>query len=239
MTHSGVRVINVVQARLASSRFPGKALAELGGMSLVEWVGRRCHMSRATTEVVFAIPSVPSSAPLVRHLRDHGFRVHSGTAAEDDVLARVVQAALSMSADVVVRTCADRPLVDPDVIDCTVEAFLLGDRGDIAYSHQPDADNPWDLGFGVEVLARSTLEAIHRSASLLAHREHVTLFAYEDPSLHVRCVPPPRELAELMTGERRFDVDLPSDLERLRGILVGADHRITAAEVLRRADHSG
>lgn len=116
---------------------------------------------------------------------------------------------------------------------------MLGDRGDIAYSHQPDADNPWDLGFGVEVLARSTLEAIHRSASLSAHREHVTLFAYEDPSLHVRCVPPPRELAELMTGERRFDVDLPSDLERLRGILVGADHRITAAEVLRRADHSG
>lgn len=239
MTHSSIRVINVVQARLASTRFPGKALAELGGMSLVEWVGRRCRLSRATTEVVFAVPNVPSSAPLVRHLRDYGFRVDSGTAAEDDVLARVFQAASSMAADVVVRTCADRPLVDPEVIDRTVEAFLLGDRDDIAYSHQPDSDNSWDFGFGVEVLSRSTLETIHRSASLPAHREHVTLFAYENPSLRVRCVPPPRELAELMVGGRKFDVDLPSDLERMREILVGADHRITAAEVLRRAGRSG
>lgn len=239
MTHTGVRVINVVQARLASSRFPEKALAKLAGMPLIEWVGRRCCMSRATTEVVFAVPSVPSSARLVRHLRDSGFRVHTGTAAEDDVLARVLHAASSMSADVVIRTCADRPLVDPDVIDCTVESFFLGDRDDVVYSHQPDAANSWDFGFGVEVLSRSTLEAIHHSASLPSHREHVTLFAYEDPSVHVRCVPPSQELAALMTGGRRFDVDLPSDIERLSAILGGGNYRITAAEVLRRASRSG
>lgn len=196
-------------------------------------------MSRATTEVVFAIPSVSSSAPLVRHLRDVGFRVHTGTAAEDDVLFRMVEAASSMSADIVVRTCADRPLVDPDVIDCTIETFLAGDKEDVVYSHQPDAATSWDRGFGVEVFARSTLEALHRSASLPAHREHVTLFAYEDPSLRVRCAPPSPELSELMTGRRRFDVDLPPDLERLRAILDGADYRITAAEVLRRAGSSG
>ena len=174
------RVINVVQARLASTRFARKALVPLLGVPMIEWVARRCERATMVSDTVFALPTEPSSDELADALLGSGRLVFRGGRSEDDVLGRVLEAAVETGADVIVRTCADRPLVDPGVIDETIRTFLGGARNGIVHSHQPTKAEPWDYGFGVEVLSASVLGLLSRSARETRHREHVTLLAYED-----------------------------------------------------------
>ena len=228
------RVINVVQARLASTRFARKALVPLLGVPMIEWVARRCERATMVSDTVFALPTEPSSDELADALLGSGRLVFRGGRSEDDVLGRVLEAAVETGADVIVRTCADRPLVDPGVIDETIRTFLGGARNGIVHSHQPTKAEPWDYGFGVEVLSASVLGLLSRSARETRHREHVTLLAYEDDLVPCSPAPIPKSLAPLMTGSRRFDVDSPEDLAHLEQLLAGLDDRASAGLILER-----
>lgn len=231
---SNRRVINVVQARLTSTRFPRKALAPLLGVPMVEWVARRCERATMVSDTVFALPAASSSDELADLLLENGRLIHRGRTSENDVLGRVLEAAVEFGADVVVRTCADRPLVDPGIIDETIRVFLGGTQDGIVHSHQPTALERWDYGFGVEVLSTPVLGLLGRAARETRHREHVTLLAYETGLISSSPAPIPRNLAPLMRGDRRFDVDSPADLFRLERLLNGLDDRVSTAEILAR-----
>ncbi len=226
------RVINVVQARLASTRFPRKALVPLLGIPMIEWVARRCERATMVEKTVFALPEEATSDELADVLLENGHLVHRGGMSEEDVLGRVQAAAVEYCADVVVRTCADRPLVDPGIIDSTIRFFLRGAQDGIAFSHQPTESSPWDYGFGVEVLHASVLDGLSRAAREARHREHVTLLAYETGIVPSLSAPIPRSLAPLMRGGRRFDVDLPIDLVRLEHLLAGFDSWVSVGTFL-------
>ncbi len=234
LSSGGPRVVNIVQARLTSERFPGKTFAELSGSAVVDWIAERCRASSLTSEVVFAVPDTSSNDPLDEHLRNLGIAVVRGS--EHDVLGRMLLAAEKYEPDVVVRTCADRPLIDPLVIDHSIAEFLADSAGGIRFSHRPEGDELWEFGFGVEVLAFSSLRDLERRARSQRHREHVTLLAYEDGVSSVVPVPVPDRLKDLMRGGRRFDVDTPEDLAHLESLVAGSPTDVSAEVILRRAN---
>lgn len=227
-------MVNVVQARLTSKRFPSKVFSELAGSPIIDWVATRCLASSLTTQVVFAVPDTYENEPLRQHLQSLGVDVFCGS--EHDVLGRTLKAVEAFEPDVIVRTCADRPLIDPRVIDYTIAEFLVSATDGIRFSHRPADDAFWDFGFGVEVLSFAALRDLDMRASSQRHREHVTLLAYEDGTSSVAPVPLPDWLVGLMRGGRRFDVDTPEDLARLERLVDGFALDIPTQAILRRAN---
>lgn len=175
---SGSKVVIVTQARVGSTRLPGKVMKVSAGKSLLGHHLERIARSRLADAVVVATTDKDDDLPIVELSRAMGLEVFRGP--EKDVLARYVGAARHSDADIVVRVTSDCPLIDPAVIDRTIEAFL-GRRADVDYvSNRLIPTYP--RGMDTEVLPRSVLELAHAEASNPEDREHVTLFVWRQPS---------------------------------------------------------
>ncbi len=196
----------VIQARMGSTRFPGKVLAELAGETVVDQVVARCARATTADAVIVATTLAPVDDVLVAHCREAGIEVFRGST--DDVLGRYHAAARAHGLDVVVRVTADCPLVDPRVIDDVVEA-LRTSGCDYATNSMP-----MRLPHGLEVSAmtRGALERIAREATSPVDREHVTRYARERPdSFSTQAVTYPTDAYDL-----RVTIDHPVDLEVVR-----------------------
>jgi spore coat polysaccharide biosynthesis protein SpsF len=220
----------VVQARLGSTRFPGKMLATLGKHTLLEWVVTRTKRARSLQRVVVATTSDAVDDRLVAACQQLGVESYRGSA--DDVLARFAGALVGDSAEVVVRICADNPFVDPECIDVVV-AELVASGSEYAFNHRPHGDGNYADGFGAEALTRPMFEKLAASPLTAAQREHVTL-AIVDGSVPCR-VHACRAIGALARPELRFDVDTPADLVRLETLVSSRSMSLTttAAEILR------
>src|SRR5690349_20577328 len=120
-------IVAIIQARMSSSRLPGKCLADISGRPLIDHVVARARAIEQVERVAVATTVSASDDQLVRHLRSEGLEdVYRGS--EDDVLDRYFQCAKGLQADVVVRITADDPLKDPGVMTRAVE-MLLADPG--------------------------------------------------------------------------------------------------------------
>jgi glutamate-1-semialdehyde 2,1-aminomutase/spore coat polysaccharide biosynthesis protein SpsF len=181
------RVVGIVQARLGASRLPGKMLLDLEGVPVIARTLTRVARARTLDEVVLATSSAPADADLVRLAAEWGFRAFAGS--EEDVLARVLEAARAAEADVIVRLTGDCPLHDPDVIDRVVTAFLER-REEVDYVSNITPPTYPD-GLDVEVIPLPVLERLGREAAERSHREHVTTYIRERLSqfrtLNVTC----------------------------------------------------
>src|SRR5260221_14639057 len=120
------RTVAIIQARIGSTRLPGKVLLPLAGEPVLTRVVRRTARARTVDAVVVATTNQPADLAIVELARREGWLVEQGS--ESDLLDRYVQAARAHRADVVIRITSDCPLIDPDVIDETVHAFEAGAR---------------------------------------------------------------------------------------------------------------
>lgn len=195
---------------MGSTRFPGKMLARLGDHALLEWVLLRLGRASRLDETILATTTLPRDDALVGLAAQCGVRTYRG--AEADVLGRFCAAAEMAAADRVVRICADNPFVDPGEVDRLVEFFAQHDA-DYACNHLDRLGSRYADGFGGEILSATLLRDLAASATESRHREHVTLYLW-DQEAHYRmlAVPAPPELAH---PKLRFDVDRPADLVRL------------------------
>ena len=114
-------VIAIIQARMASSRLPGKVLLDIGGQPMLARVVERVKRARTVERVVVATTTDPSDDPVERLCQERGYPCYRGSA--QDVLDRYYQAARLFGAEIVVRITADCPAVDPGLIDETVKAL--------------------------------------------------------------------------------------------------------------------
>src|SRR6185437_13690870 len=119
-----LRVVAIIQARMGSSRFPGKTLASLNGRPVLAHVVERVKQAATVDHVVVATSELPGDDPIATHCAHAGVSCFRGS--ESDVLDRFYQAAKEFSADVVVRVTADCPLIDAKVIDKIVACFFEG-----------------------------------------------------------------------------------------------------------------
>ncbi len=205
-----MRTAAIIQARIGSTRLPCKALLHLRGLPIIDWVVRRTARSELLDEVVVALPDTRQDDVLARHLTGSGVRMFRGS--EQDVLARMAGAARACKADVVVRICADNPLIWGGEIDNLIRFFRNADC-DYAYNHIP-RDNLYPDGLGAEIVSAALLERIAAEASLPAHREHCLSYVTDAPHrFRIATFDPPNPA--LHRPDLKLDVDSPEDFLRL------------------------
>jgi spore coat polysaccharide biosynthesis protein SpsF len=203
-------IIAIIQARMGSSRLPGKVLAEIQGKPMIAWVVERAGMANLLDAVIVATTVDANDDAVAELCETSGYPCVRGRAA--DVLYRYVQAAEMYHADIVVRLTGDCPLIDPGIIDTTIRAFLDSDPPAIYASNRIVRTFP--IGLDVEVMAFEALKMANQEAKEPYHREHVTPYFYEDtdrfPIVSVK--------ADGDYGHYRWTVDTPEDLKFVREI---------------------
>ena len=161
-------VVAIIQARMGSSRLPGKSLAEIDGHPMLWHVVQRVKRSRLVDRVVVATSTAPADEVIERMCRENSIPCHRGS--ENDVLDRFYHAARAEKAAQVVRITADCPLIDPELIDRVVSRFQ---RGDLDYASNAMVRSYPD-GLDTEIFSFSALERAWHEASKSSEREHVT-----------------------------------------------------------------
>lgn len=163
----------VVQARMSSTRFPGKMLHRVHGRPLLEYVLERLGRSREIDQVIVATSVDASDAPIAEYCHKHGVDCFRGSL--NDVASRFHDVSDAYRLDAFVRVCGDRPVLDPMLLDRGVQMFRESEA-DLVTNCFP---RTFPAGQTVEVVCTSTFrQARMRSA---AHPEHVTTVFYEYP----------------------------------------------------------
>jgi spore coat polysaccharide biosynthesis protein SpsF len=208
------KVVAIIQARMASTRLPGKVLAEIEGEPMLIWVVERARLAQNLTEVVVATTTDPKDDAIFQLCKDRGILVHRGNPV--DVLDRYWETANAYGAEIIVRITADCPLIDPGLIDLTVEALLDSDpQADFAANRLP-WQRTYPIGLDVEVCTLKALKSAWHEAGEPHHREHVMPYLYENPDrfriLHLQTDP--------NYGSLRWTVDTQEDLEFVREVTI-------------------
>lgn len=245
------RTCAIVQARMASSRLPGKVLLDISGQPMLGRVVERARRARSLEGVLVATTLDASDDPVAAFCRERGYPCFRGSAF--DVLDRYYQAARALGAGIVVRLTADCPLIDPGLIDATVSALwgeAGGGRGPAGAGNSPPQGSqggdpafdfaanrlppPWKrtypIGLDVEVCTFQALERAWKEAAEPHQREHVMPYLYErEGRFRVRVLDHHPDY-----GSLRWTVDTAEDLELLRRIYAafGGRDDFTWLEVL-------
>jgi len=204
------KIVAIIQARLGSTRLPGKVLLDLAGAPVLARVINRCRRAATLNDVVVATTTLAADDPIVELCRANNWPSFRGQ--EDDVLDRYYQAARQSRAEVVVRITSDCPLIDPEIIDLMVKTFLEPGALDYAGNSLPPRTFP--RGLDVEVFSFEALARAWRDDANPAWREHVTPYIYRHPEkfrLHAVVNNPDLSLM-------RWTVDTAEDLAFVRKI---------------------
>jgi spore coat polysaccharide biosynthesis protein SpsF len=165
------RVVLIIQARMGSSRLPGKSMMELAGEPLVGRILERVKRCTRLDEIVLAIPDTARDGVLRQLGQSHGVTVHAGS--ENDLVERYYQAAVASKADIIGRLPADNATPEPAEIDRIVAHHLsLGRRG-FSSNLSVIADSGYPDGIGAEMFDFSLLAEARERHSDPVQREHV------------------------------------------------------------------
>lgn len=206
-----MKVVAIIQARMGSTRLPGKVLRDLAGEPVLVRCVNRLQRAQMLDEVVVATTVQNADQAIVRLCTERGWPCFRGS--EEDVLDRYYQAAIAHQADVVVRVTSDCPLIEPEVVDRVIGEFLDRQPGlDYAANTLPPRTFP--RGLDAEVIRCDALERAWREDRNPAWREHVTPYVYRNPerfSLY-------GVTNEADYSHMRWTVDTPEDLAFVRRI---------------------
>lgn len=206
------RIIVIIQARMSSTRLPGKVLKDIAGRPMLAWVVERARKAKTATDVVVATTTEPSDDPIASFCMLMGYACTRGSL--NDVLDRYYQTARQYRADIIVRLTADCPLIDPAEIDHVVQEFQRGGVDFAANRLPPPFGRTYPVGLDTEVCSFEALERAWDEAKEPYQREHVMPYLYEIPGrfkvLRVDHDPD--------YGELRWTVDTQQDLQLVRAI---------------------
>lgn len=215
-----LKIVCIIQGRMGSSRLPGKVLKDIGGKPMLEWVVERAAMSAYIDEVMVATTTDVSDEPIAAYCAEANIRCYRGSVY--DVLDRFYQAAKLAEADVVVRVTADCPLLDPWLVDETIEALLENEADFSANRLPPPFHRTYPIGLDVEAATFAALERAWNEADTKFEREHVMPYLYnEEGRFKVVVIDNDED-----HGEARWTVDTPEDLEVVRGLAALFDGRM-------------
>jgi spore coat polysaccharide biosynthesis protein SpsF len=204
------KIIASVEARMSSSRLPGKMLMDISGKPVVLRVLERLSRAKLVDEIILATTDNPADDILADTVKTAGFSVFRGS--ENDVLKRVVDAHETLNTEVIVEICGDCPLIDPELVDLAVETFLANECDLIATG----AHQSYPQGTEVQVFSFDDLAKISNTVNDPAAREHVSLYFYENPDIYriFHIVAP----LALRAPDIRLQLDYKEDLNIIREI---------------------
>ncbi len=191
----------IVQARMASTRLPGKVLLPLAGHTVLWHTLTRSAAITGADIVCCAIPDDDECAPIAEEAKRVGAVVTRGS--ETDVLARYLDAATEIGADVIMRVTSDCPVIDPlvcaDILNARAEA-----NADYACNNMP---RRWPHGLDCEAFTLTALQRAADAADRLGDHEHVTPWLRRDESVSRLHVPGP----DAALAHHRWTLDFPED----------------------------
>jgi glutamate-1-semialdehyde 2,1-aminomutase len=165
-----MKTLGIVQARMSSSRLPGKAMMDLGGMPSIAWVVRALQEAEGIDQVLVATTDKDADNPIANWAMINGVACFRGS--EDDVISRYMGAARAFDADIIIRTTGDCPLIDPSIIS---QVIKLRSMKSVMYATNTDPGLYPD-GQDVEVFTKEALEIANREATRPSDRECVTRY---------------------------------------------------------------
>ncbi len=210
----------IIQARMGSSRLPGKVLKNICEYPMLHWVVNRAAKAKLIDKLIVATSLNNSDDPIVEWCSEHDFECFRGNAY--DVLDRYYQTARSYQADVIVRLTADCPLIDPALVDEVITVFFNKGVDFAANRLPPPYKRTYPIGLDIEVASFSALEKAWHHAKLSFEREHVMPYLYSVKDRFTTFILD----AEKNFGDRRWTVDTPEDLEFIRALFDKLNCRI-------------
>ncbi len=196
-----MKIVAIVQARMGSSRLPGKVLKTIVNKPMIELLLTRLSQSRELDEIVVATSEHPQNDELQSIVEFLGYRCTIGS--EKNVLNRFYEAAKTTNADIVVRITGDCPLVDPSLVDRCIQCYkdlkvdYFSNTNPVSY---PD-------GMDIEVISFASIERANNEAVLDYDREHVTPYILNSESFLKSSMQHSEDLSNL-----RWTVDEYEDL---------------------------
>ncbi len=204
------RVVASIEARMGSSRLPGKMMADVNGRPAVSHVVERLRAVPSLDDVILATSSAATDDPLADWAAANGVSCFRGS--EDDVLARVDECHVQAGSDVIVEITGDCILTDPHVVERGISAHAQGTADVVTTTRTPS----YPIGIDVQVFDAQLLHEVAETIDDPAVREHVSLEFYENIdryTIHDLMAPP-----HAHRPEQRLVLDYPEDLVFLREI---------------------
>lgn len=208
-----MKTVATIEARMTSSRLPGKVLLPVGNKPILQVLVERLKKAKSIDEIVLATTTNETDHPLEEFAKTQGIACYRGS--EDDVLERVVLAAKSVQADVICEVTGDCPLIDPVIVDKVVTQF--NQQSEFAWASNSSKKRSYPLGMDVHVFGFQTLSQVLELTNEPLDHEHVTRYFYSNPDLYplLGVLAEPKET----WPELSLTLDEPGDYELLKKII--------------------
>ncbi|MEK4173669.1 glycosyltransferase family protein [Lysinibacillus sp. FSL L8-0312] len=205
-----MKVVAIIQARMGSTRLPGKILKEINEKPLLSYQLERLSNSIFINEFVIATTKKEQDDKIITFCEEQNILYYRGS--ETDVLERYYETAVEFNADVIVRITSDCPIIDVQVVDKTIGFFL--EKGHFDYVSNT-IERTYPRGLDTEIFTFAALEKAYKEATLEREREHVTAFFYSNPNIF--------KIANVKNdfdySKFRWTVDTTEDFELIKNII--------------------
>jgi spore coat polysaccharide biosynthesis protein SpsF len=205
-----MKIVAIIQARMGSTRLPGKVMMDLFGEPVLVRDVNRLQRSELLDEIAIATTTLSADDQIVSLCKERGWQYFRGD--ENDVLDRYYQAAWTFNADVIVRITSDCPMIETEIVDRLIREFLA--RPDIDYASNTLPPRTFPRGLDTEVMTFEALERAWMEDKDPKLREHVTPYIYRNPNkFKIQSVVNDTDLSF-----HRWTLDTPEDLAFIRTV---------------------
>lgn len=225
----GKKIVATIEARMASTRLPGKVMKQILGKPVLELLVERLKKVELIDEIVIATTTNQSDDIIERFCGKIGIKCFRGS--EEDVLKRVLDAAKSVNAELIVEITGDCPLIDPDIARECIKLFL---KGNYDYVSNGCLEKTFPDGLAVQVFPVKVLEEVNALTKDPVDHEHVSLYIYRHPERYR--LKNYKAEGELYWPELAITLDTPQDYELIKRIyeeLYPGNNNFTAYDVVR------
>jgi len=205
------KILATIEARMTSSRLPGKVLLPANGKPMLEHLIDRLKQVQSVQEIILATTVNQTDDCLASFAQKHGISCFRGS--EEDVMLRVIGAAESANADIIAEVTGDCPILDPLIVEQNIQMFLFNSCDYVSNGHVPS----YPSGMGSQIFRLETLKRSAEMTSDPLDHEHVTLHIRNHPELfqHINLIAPP----ELYWPELCLELDVQEDYKLLKKII--------------------
>lgn len=202
------KTLAVLQARMSSTRLPGKVMMEINGLPMIHWQIQRILEASSVDKLIVVTSTDPSDDCLAEFLEGHSITVHRGSL--DNVFSRFIEVATQYHHDAIIRLTGDCPLVMQELLDKMVMEFYQSDSDYLSNTLDPTFPD----GLDIEIIKHGTLERLAAFALEPKELEHVTYGVYKRPEIFKLT----NFLNEIDQSALRWTVDYQEDLDFVRAI---------------------
>jgi spore coat polysaccharide biosynthesis protein SpsF len=225
-------IVAIIEARMASTRLPGKTMRKIVGKPMLALVIERLQRANRLDGIIVATTVNREDDVIIKLAKELGVKWFRGSS--EDVLGRVLKAAKRYKVDIIVEITGDCPLIDSNIVDSVISRYLIGGYDFVANCVR----EPFPRGLDTRVFSTDILQEVSELTQDSVDREHVSLYIYEHPKKYrVYNIKAPRELRHL-----RLCVDTKKDLQLIRRIystLYPQNANFTIFDVLKLIEDKG